>query len=123
MASQSWGEMEERQQSGGKVNWVDIDDDEGAYEADTYLPPPEVTEDEKTGTKTVVEYRIENGKKVKVTSKYKIVNKTKKVSKGVSLCFLDFFSNKFCVQSEGLPRSSVVTKELTVTLWDISCNI
>ena len=64
------------------MNWVDIEENEG--EEDTYLPPPEVIEDEKAGTKTVVEYRLEpNGQKVKVTSKYRVVTKTKKVSKKV----------------------------------------
>ena len=75
MATSSWGEMEEKQQQ--KMNWVDI-------EEDTYLPPPEITEDEKTGVKTVVEYRLEpNGTKSKVTCKYRIVTKTKKVYKNV----------------------------------------
>jgi hypothetical protein len=63
------------------TNWVDIEETEGD---DTYLPPPEVIEDEKSGTKTVIEYRIEpSGQKVKVTSKFKVVTKTKKVSKNV----------------------------------------
>ena len=80
MATSSWGEMEEKQQQ--KMNWVDIEENEGGE--DTYLPPPEITEDEKTGVKTVVEYRLEpNGTKSKVTCKYRIVTKTKKVSKNV----------------------------------------
>ena len=66
------------------TNWVDIEEGEGGV--DTYLPPPEVIEDEKSGTKTVIEYRIEpNGQKVKVTRKFKVVTKTKKVSKNVRL--------------------------------------
>jgi translation initiation factor 3 subunit G len=73
--------MEEKQQQ--KMNWVDIEENEG--EEDTYLPPPEITEDDKTGIKTVVEYRLEpNGQKVKVTSKFRVVSKTKKVSKKVA---------------------------------------
>jgi len=63
-------------------NWVDIEENDTV---DTYLPPPEIIEDEKTGTKTIIEYRIEpNGQKVKVTSKFKVVTKTKKVSKDVA---------------------------------------
>jgi translation initiation factor 3 subunit G len=50
-----------------------------------YLPPPQVIEDEKAGTKTVISYRLEpNGQKVKVTSKFKIATKTKKVSARVA---------------------------------------
>lgn len=69
----------------GKTNWVDIEENEAEPVDDTYVPPPEVVEDEKTGTKTVTEYRIEpNGQKVKVVSKYKILTKTKRVPKSVS---------------------------------------
>lgn len=38
------------------MNWVDIEEDEHGGIEDTYLPPPEITEDEKTDIKTVVEY-------------------------------------------------------------------
>jgi hypothetical protein len=65
-------------------DWADLDENE-----DVELPQPEVIEDEKAGTKTVIEYRLENGNKVKVTTKYKVSTKVKKVSKKVgSISFL-----------------------------------
>jgi hypothetical protein len=82
----SWADTEDNKPSNAKMNknWAELEEDGDDSQAEIYLPPPEIHEDEKNGTKTVIEYRIENGRRVKATSKFKVVTKTKKVSKKVS---------------------------------------
>ncbi|OLL24957.1 Eukaryotic translation initiation factor 3 subunit G [Neolecta irregularis DAH-3] len=59
------------------MNWADIDDD---YD----LPTPEITEDPATGIKTIVEYRIDGGKKVKITRRIRSTIIKEKVKHAVA---------------------------------------
>ena len=58
------------------MRWAEADDD-------TFLPPPEVIGPDKNGIKTKISYRMEDGKRVKVTQKYQIIRTKKKISKKV----------------------------------------
>ncbi|KAH9250078.1 hypothetical protein BASA81_012124 [Batrachochytrium salamandrivorans] len=61
-----------------KPQWGD--EDEGID-----IPPTEIFEDEKTGIKTMIEYKLDANNTVqKVTTKYQIKLKTKRVSKSVA---------------------------------------
>jgi translation initiation factor 3 subunit G len=60
-------------------NWADLDDEV----VEPQLPPTEITIDEK-GIKTVVEYRKEDDKLLKITRQYRTVTRVKKVSVAVA---------------------------------------
>ena len=64
-------------------DWGDLEEDDAVEEEE--LPPPEITVDEKTGIKTVVEHRVDPGVgRVKVTTKIRTVSKVKTVSSKVA---------------------------------------